>query len=37
LIALAGRLAVEEPEKLAECFPDPARTVGFEATSEQTA
>ena len=36
LIALAGRLA-EEPEKLAECFPDPARTVGFEATSEQTA
>jgi O-antigen ligase len=37
LIALAGRLAVEEPEELAECFPDPARTVGFEATWEQTA
>ena len=36
LIALAGRLA-EEPEKLAECFPDPARPVGFEATWEQTA
>jgi O-antigen ligase len=37
LIALAGRLAVEEPEELAECFPDPARPVGFEATWEQTA
>ncbi|HZL53619.1 MAG TPA: O-antigen ligase family protein [Terracidiphilus sp.] len=37
LIALAGRLAVEEPEALAECFPDHARTVGFEATWEQTA
>jgi hypothetical protein len=26
MIALAGRLAVEEPEELAECFPAVART-----------
>lgn len=37
LIALAGRLAVEEPDELAACFPDPARTAGFEVPAEQTA
>jgi O-antigen ligase len=37
LIALAGRLAVEEPEELADCFPEPARKAEFEVTSEQTA
>lgn len=29
LIALAGRLAVEEPEDLASCFPEGAQAAGF--------
>jgi O-antigen ligase len=37
LIALAGRLAVEKPDELADCFPDPSRTAGFEVAAEQTA
>jgi O-antigen ligase len=37
LIALAGRLAAEEPEKLALCFPEPAQQEGFEVAPEQTA
>jgi O-antigen ligase len=37
LIALAGRLAVDEPSMLAEYFPEPQRTAKFEVTSKQTA
>jgi O-antigen ligase len=37
LIALAGRLSVDEPSMLAECFPEPVRTAKFEVTSKQTA
>jgi O-antigen ligase len=36
LIALAGRLAVEAPEKLEACFADSAPTARIEVTSEQT-
>ncbi len=35
LIAVAGRLAVEEPDKLAACFPDPARSDQFSVKVEQ--
>jgi hypothetical protein len=37
LTALAGRLAVDEPTKLAECFPEPQRTTRFEVVSGRTA
>ena len=37
LIALAGRLAVDEPLNLAQCFPEPQRIAKFEVTSKQTA
>ncbi|MDR3793553.1 MAG: O-antigen ligase family protein [Terracidiphilus sp.] len=37
LIALAGRLAEEDAEGLAACFPDSAQTARFEVVSEQTA
>jgi hypothetical protein len=37
LIALAGRLAAEEPKGLAECFPEPVETNKLEVTTEQTA
>ena len=37
LIALAGRLAEDEPSMLAECFPEPQQTAKFEVTSKQTA
>jgi hypothetical protein len=34
LIALAGRLSVEEPEELAACFPDSEPLREFAAASE---
>jgi hypothetical protein len=34
LIALAGRLSVEEPEELAACFPDSAPLREFAAATE---
>lgn len=37
LIALAGRLAVEEPAGLAACFPEPSERGGLGVTSGQTA
>jgi O-antigen ligase len=37
LIALAGRLAVEQPEALHECFPESAPGYGIGAVAEQTA
>jgi O-antigen ligase len=37
LIALAGRLAVDEPSSLAQRFREPQRSTKFEVTSKQTA
>jgi O-antigen ligase len=37
LIALAGRLSVEDSAGLAVCFPEPERGDRFEAAAEQTA
>jgi O-antigen ligase len=37
LIALAGRLALEEPKGLAECFPDSAQSSELGVTSQQIA
>ncbi|HUV68539.1 MAG TPA: O-antigen ligase family protein [Terracidiphilus sp.] len=37
LIALAGRLAVDDPLGLAACFPEPARANRFEVAAQQTA
>ena len=37
LIALAGRLAVDEPLSLAQRFPEAQRIAKFEVTSKQTA
>ncbi len=34
MIALAGRLAVENPERLAVCFPDPTHDAGFAPAPE---